>query len=136
MRVLVAGDRGYIGTVMVPFLRAAGHTVEGLDLDLYEGCDMGPGPDETVRPMLDMREVRSSALRRVRRRDLPGRTVQRPGRATSIRRRPTPSISKGPSSSAGREAGRRRAFPVRFLVQPRTAQRDPRPSQRTPSCSP
>jgi len=28
----------------VPFLRAAGHTVEGLDLGLYESCDLGPGP--------------------------------------------------------------------------------------------
>ncbi len=44
MRVLVAGDRGYIGTVLVPLLRAAGHEVEGLDLGLYEGCDLGPAP--------------------------------------------------------------------------------------------
>ncbi len=43
MRVLVAGDRGYIGAVMVPFLRAAGHQVAGLDLGLYEGCDLGTG---------------------------------------------------------------------------------------------
>ena len=41
MRVLVAGDRGYIGAVLVPFLRAAGHEVDGLDLGLYEGCDLG-----------------------------------------------------------------------------------------------
>ena len=41
MRVLVAGDRGYIGTVLVPFLRSAGHEVDGLDLGLYEGCDLG-----------------------------------------------------------------------------------------------
>jgi nucleoside-diphosphate-sugar epimerase len=46
MRVLVAGDRGYIGTVLVPFLRAAGHEVGGLDLGLYEGCDLGPGPED------------------------------------------------------------------------------------------
>ena len=58
MRVLVAGDRGYIGAVLVPFLRAAGHTVEGLDLGLYEGCDLGPGPEEIgLRPRLDMRDV-------------------------------------------------------------------------------
>lgn len=44
MRVLVAGDRGYIGAVLVPFLRAAGHEVDGLDLGLYEGCDLGDGP--------------------------------------------------------------------------------------------
>src|SRR5690348_15668472 len=41
MKVLVAGDRGYVGTVLVPVLRAAGHVVEGLDLGLYEGCDLG-----------------------------------------------------------------------------------------------
>jgi len=37
MRVLGAGDRGYIGTVLVSFLRAAGHEVEGLDLGLVRG---------------------------------------------------------------------------------------------------
>ena len=45
MRVLVAGDRGYIGAVLVPFVRAAGHEVDGLDLGLYEGCDFGPAVD-------------------------------------------------------------------------------------------
>jgi nucleoside-diphosphate-sugar epimerase len=58
MRVLVAGDRGYIGAVLVPFLRAAGHAVEGLDLGLYEGCDLGPGPEDIgLRPRLDLRDV-------------------------------------------------------------------------------
>ena len=58
MKVLVAGDRGYIGAVLVPFLRSAGHSVEGLDLDLYEGCDLGPGPEDTdFRPKLDIRDV-------------------------------------------------------------------------------
>src|SRR6201996_7111951 len=42
MRVLVAGDGGYIGAVLVPFFQAAGHQVDGLDLGLYEGCDLGP----------------------------------------------------------------------------------------------
>ena len=45
MRVLVAGDRGYIGAVLVPFLRASGHQVDGLDLGFYEGCDFGHAPD-------------------------------------------------------------------------------------------
>ena len=49
MRVLVAGDRGYIGAVLVPFLRAAGHQVDGLDLGLYEGCDLGSPPSATAR---------------------------------------------------------------------------------------
>jgi nucleoside-diphosphate-sugar epimerase len=45
MKVLVAGDRGYIGAVLVPHLRAAGHDVQGMDIGLYEGGDFGPGPE-------------------------------------------------------------------------------------------
>jgi nucleoside-diphosphate-sugar epimerase len=63
MRVLVAGDHGYIGSVLVPFLRSAGHVVHGLDLDLYEGCDLGPVAVETAsRPPLDMRDVTPGQL--------------------------------------------------------------------------
>ena len=63
MRVLVAGDRGYIGAVMVPFLRAAGHDVTGLDLGLYEGCDLGPGPEDADgRTPCDIRETEAGQL--------------------------------------------------------------------------
>jgi len=63
MRVLVAGDRGYIGAVLVPFLRAAGHEVDGLDVGLYEGCDLGPGPEDIgLRPARDMRDVTAGEL--------------------------------------------------------------------------
>jgi len=63
MRVLVAGDRGYIGAVLVPFLRAAGHEVNGLDIGLYEGCDLGPAlPDPGVRATLDMRNAAAADL--------------------------------------------------------------------------
>ncbi len=44
LKVLVAGDRGYIGAVLVPMLQAAGHQADGLDLGLYEGCDLGQVP--------------------------------------------------------------------------------------------
>jgi nucleoside-diphosphate-sugar epimerase len=58
MRVLVTGDRGYIGAVLVPFLRTAGHQVDGLDLGLYEGCDLLGGPDPIgSRAPRDMRDV-------------------------------------------------------------------------------
>ncbi|HYE63477.1 MAG TPA: NAD(P)-dependent oxidoreductase [Phycisphaerales bacterium] len=42
MKVLVTGNLGYIGTVMVPMLLAAGHEVHGMDVDLYERCTFGP----------------------------------------------------------------------------------------------
>jgi nucleoside-diphosphate-sugar epimerase len=62
VRVLVAGDRGYIGAVLVPFLRAAGHEVDGLDLGLYEGCDLGPTEDIGARPPHDIRDARVGQL--------------------------------------------------------------------------
>jgi nucleoside-diphosphate-sugar epimerase len=64
MRVLVAGDGGYIGTVLVPFLSSAGHEVDGLDLGLYEGCDLGPTPaDARTRVPIDTRATAVSQLR-------------------------------------------------------------------------
>jgi nucleoside-diphosphate-sugar epimerase len=63
MRVLVSGDRGYIGAVMVPFLRSAGHEVDGLDTGLYEGCDLLGGPEPIgARVPRDMRDVTAGEL--------------------------------------------------------------------------
>jgi nucleoside-diphosphate-sugar epimerase len=41
MRVLVTGNHGYIGMIMVPMLQTEGHEVIGLDNDLFEGCTFG-----------------------------------------------------------------------------------------------
>jgi nucleoside-diphosphate-sugar epimerase len=63
MKILVAGDGGYIGAVLVPFLQAAGHTADGLDLGLYDGCDLGPGTAHTAhRAPADMRDVTAAQL--------------------------------------------------------------------------
>ena len=63
MRVLVAGDGGYIGAVLVPHFRNAGHQVDGLDLGLYEGCDLGPARPETMaHARTDMRDVTAAML--------------------------------------------------------------------------
>ena len=63
MRVLVAGDGGYIGAALVPFIDAAGHEVHGFDLGLYEGCDLGPAPRDTgTRWRADMRDVTAGDL--------------------------------------------------------------------------
>jgi nucleoside-diphosphate-sugar epimerase len=43
MRVLVTGHQGYIGSVMVPMLLAAGHDVTGFDSNLYQRCTFSRG---------------------------------------------------------------------------------------------
>ena len=57
MHVLVTGDRGYLGTVMVPMLRAAGHSVVGLDTGFFADCVLGPAPDDAPRVPRDLRDV-------------------------------------------------------------------------------
>jgi nucleoside-diphosphate-sugar epimerase len=48
---------------MVPFLRAAGHEVAGLDLGLYERCDLGSGPEDIgARQPRDMRDAEAELL--------------------------------------------------------------------------
>ena len=47
---------------MVPFLRAAGHEVDGLDLGLYEGCDLGCAPDIGARAPVDIRDAGAGGL--------------------------------------------------------------------------
>lgn len=62
MRVLVAGDGGYIGAALVPLLQAAGHYVDGLDLGLYEGCDLDPAVEPRPRTPVDIRYVTPGQL--------------------------------------------------------------------------
>lgn len=57
MRVLVTGHDGYIGSRLVPFLEAAGHTVVGLDTFYFAGCDLGPAPAPTRSLHRDLRDV-------------------------------------------------------------------------------
>ena len=62
MRVLVAGDRGYLGAVLVPFLQRHGHTVVGLDAGWYDGCDFGPVPTGYEQRTGDVRDARADDL--------------------------------------------------------------------------
>jgi nucleoside-diphosphate-sugar epimerase len=62
MRVLVTGHNGYIGRVMAPMLRNAGHEVVGLDTGLFEGCALGPDAGALPGLRLDLRDVRQEDL--------------------------------------------------------------------------
>ncbi|MFC7360827.1 NAD-dependent epimerase/dehydratase family protein [Nocardioides astragali] len=62
MKVLVDGDRGYIGAVMVPVLRDAGHDVVGLDAGWYDGCDFGSVPSGYESRTGDIRDVKPEDL--------------------------------------------------------------------------
>lgn len=62
MRVLVDGDRGYLGAVLVPILMEAGHQVVGLDAGWYDGCDFGDQPRGYESRTGDIRDVEPAHL--------------------------------------------------------------------------
>lgn len=62
MRVLVTGNHGYIGTVMVPILKDAGHDVTGLDSDYFRDCWFGDEPVDVPTVRKDMRDIEVSDL--------------------------------------------------------------------------
>ena len=63
MKILVTGNRGYIGSVMVPLLIADGHEVVGLDSDLYAQCTFGEWSQNGATLQQDLRDVDISAFR-------------------------------------------------------------------------
>jgi len=62
VRVLVTGHNGYIGTVLVPMLIAAGHDVVGLDSDLFGECTFGDEPSSVPSFRKDIRDVEAADL--------------------------------------------------------------------------
>ncbi len=58
MRVLVTGHNGYIGCVLVPMLRAAGHDVAGLDTDYYAQSLLFPYKSGITEIQRDVRDVK------------------------------------------------------------------------------
>jgi len=66
MKVLVTGHNGYIGMVLAPLLREAGHDVVGIDTDLFVRCTFG-ADDSSAIPTIgsDIRELRAADLRSI-----------------------------------------------------------------------
>jgi nucleoside-diphosphate-sugar epimerase len=63
MKVLVTGNKGYIGVEMVGVLRKAGHEVVGLDVGYYDECDFSAPPDDVRTLDVDLREVTPEHLK-------------------------------------------------------------------------
>jgi nucleoside-diphosphate-sugar epimerase len=66
MRVLVTGHEGYLGSVLVPILRNAGHDVVGLDTGFFVACTLGPAPEPVPILRADVRDVTADDLWTVR----------------------------------------------------------------------
>jgi nucleoside-diphosphate-sugar epimerase len=69
MRVLVTGNKGYIGTVMASMLLKEGFDVVGLDNDLFEGCLFG---DESICGAIESIPYAKKDVRDVKLSDLQG----------------------------------------------------------------
>ena len=63
MRVLVTGERGYIGTVLVPMLLECGHEVHGLDSDLFQHCTFFGNLPAIASSRCDIRDIGVEDLR-------------------------------------------------------------------------
>jgi nucleoside-diphosphate-sugar epimerase len=62
VNVIVTGHKGFIGTIMVPMLQAAGHKVRGIDSDLYRNSTYGIAPAPVDEIIKDVRDVEKSDL--------------------------------------------------------------------------
>ena len=113
MKILLTGSRGYIGTVMAPFLVRAGHEVVGVDTDLYRRSSFGEW-QESIQTRSRRTSARCEAQRpaRLRRGHPPRRALQRSaGRSqprADLRHQP-PRL--GAAGRAGQGGGRPRVSP-------------------------
>src|SRR3954471_24773589 len=63
MKILLTGNRGYIGTVMGPMMVAAGHEVVGVDTDLYRRSTFGRWTESIRTLEKDVRVLELADLR-------------------------------------------------------------------------
>lgn len=62
-RVLVTGHNGYLGSVMVPVLQAAGYEVTGLDMGYFRACTLGADNTSVPEITKDLRAIEPSDVR-------------------------------------------------------------------------
>jgi len=57
MKILVTGNRGYIGTVLTQMLKEKSYDIVGFDVDYYNGCELEPFDQSYPQIIKDIREV-------------------------------------------------------------------------------
>lgn len=62
MKILVTGNLGYIGSVLVPTLQALNHEVVGLDSGYFRDCLLSPVEDNFKQIIKDIRDVAAEDL--------------------------------------------------------------------------
>ncbi len=62
MKVLVTGNQGYIGSVLVPILLDQGYIVQGLDTGYYADCFLYPPVENFVQSRQDIRDINRQDL--------------------------------------------------------------------------
>jgi nucleoside-diphosphate-sugar epimerase len=63
MKILVTGNKGYIGALMVPMLKKEGHQITGLDTNFFEGCNFQEEKISTPEIQKDLRDINISDLK-------------------------------------------------------------------------
>jgi nucleoside-diphosphate-sugar epimerase len=61
--ILVTGHRGYIGSVLVPYLTQRGYDVFGVDTGYFNECTLAPDPVQVREFKKDIREIEPGRLR-------------------------------------------------------------------------
>jgi nucleoside-diphosphate-sugar epimerase len=62
MKILVTGDLGYIGSVLVPILLKMGHTVKGYDIGYFAECSFEKDINGYERVKKDIRDITLSDI--------------------------------------------------------------------------
>ena len=57
MRILVTGNQGYIGTILVPILQQQGHEITGYDIGYYKSCLLMPDTTDIRQINKDIRDI-------------------------------------------------------------------------------
>jgi nucleoside-diphosphate-sugar epimerase len=63
MNILVTGNLGYVGSVLVPLLQSRGHKIVGLDCGYYEECLLSPSERDFKQIIKDIRDIELADLK-------------------------------------------------------------------------